>query len=707
MKLSDLLQFDNIIVQCHDNPDADALASGFGVYEYLRMNGKSPRLVYGGRNIIHKSNLVLMVDSLGIPIEHVDFLDNPQLLVTVDCQYGGGNVTFFKAENVAVIDHHRVSGELPAMNRVMSYMGSCATIVWDMLREEGVEINRNLATALYYGLYTDTGEFTEITHSLDRDLRDYIEEYRLAIVKAGACDPNVLGIISDFVLEVDAIDICMVFSVIKNGVKLSFRSCIKEVSASEMAQEVCRDIGSGGGHYYKAGGFIPMDLLIDSYNVYCKEKDVTPRFQYSSDGTHKRPSDSAIKSLLEERIFDYLNDTKIIYGEDFDTSGFKKVDYKKRPIPMGCIIAKDILPVGCCMGVRTAKGDISTPVSEDTVVIIGEDGSVRILNLDRLNKSFRIYKDWRFTVKQTDYVPKFKNKDTETIVDGMAHARVCIPVEEDFSRAFVLKHKVKLFKNKDDSSYISGRPGDIMVLPNDDRNEVYMISKTEFEKTHIAKGEEENRKKAVVFDLDGTLLYTLEDLKNATNYALRQKGMPERTLDEVRRFVGNGVRLLMERAVPQGADNPEFEETFALFKEYYDAHCNDNTSPYDGIMELLEELKVRGIKMAIVSNKIDFAVKSLDKLYFKDYMTAAIGEMEEEGIRKKPAPDMVQKALKELGVTQDEAIYVGDSDVDIATAKNSGLECVSVTWGFRDIEFLKEHGATNLIDEPVELLNYV
>lgn len=740
MKLSDLLQFDNIIVQCHDNPDADALASGFGVYEYLRMNGKSPRLVYGGRNIIHKSNLVLMVDSLGIPIEHVDFLDNPQLLVTVDCQYGGGNVTFFKAENVAVIDHHRVSGELPAMNRVMSYMGSCATIVWDMLREEGVEINRNLATALYYGLYTDTGEFTEITHSLDRDLRDeadfdstivakfrnanmsleeldiaatallgrdYIEEYRLAIVKAGACDPNVLGIISDFVLEVDAIDICMVFSVIKNGVKLSFRSCIKEVSASEMAQEVCRDIGSGGGHYYKAGGFIPMDLLIDSYNVYCREKDVTPRFQYSSDGTHKRPSDSAIKSLLEERIFDYLNDTEIIYGEDFDTSGFKKVDYKKRPIPMGYIIAKDILPVGCCMGVRTAKGDISTPVGEDTVVIIGEDGSVRILNLDRLNKSFRIYKDWRFTVKQTDYMPRFKNKDTETIVDGMAHARVCIPVEADFSRAFVLKHKVKLFKNKDDSSYISGRPGDIMVLPNDDRNEAYMISKTEFEKTHIAKGEEENRKKAVVFDLDGTLLYTLEDLKNATNYALKQNGMPERTLDEVRRFVGNGVKLLMERAVPDGADNPKFEKTFSDFKEYYEAHCNDNTAPYDGIMELLKELKLNGIKLAIVSNKLDPAVKELNQLYFKEYMTSAVGEMEEEGIRKKPAPDMVQKALKELGVTQDEAIYVGDSDVDIATAKNSGLECVSVTWGFRDVEFLKEHGATNLIDEPVELLNYV
>ncbi len=340
MKLSDLLQFDDIIVQCHDNPDADALASGFGVYEYLRMNGKNPRFVYGGRNIIHKSNLVLMIDSLGIPIEHVDFLDNPQMIVTVDCQFGGGNVTLFKAQNTAVIDHHRVSGELPPMNRVMSYMGSCSTIVWDMLRQEGIKINRKLATALYYGLYTDTGEFSEITHSLDRDLRDeadfdnaivakfrnanmslddldiagtallgrdYIEEHHLAVVKAGACDPNVLGIISDFVLEVDVIDICMVFSVLKDGIKLSFRSCIKEVSASEMAQEVCSGIGSGGGHYYKAGGFIPMDLLMDSYRVFCDENGVTPRLQYSSDGTQKRPSDSAIKTFLEERLFTHLN----------------------------------------------------------------------------------------------------------------------------------------------------------------------------------------------------------------------------------------------------------------------------------------------------------------------------------------------------------------------------------------------------------------
>ena len=148
-----------------------------------------------------------------------------------------------------------------------------------------------------------------------------------------------------------------------------------------------------------------------------------------------------------------------------------------------------------------------------------------------------------------------------------------------------------------------------MVLPNDDRNEAYMISKTEFEKTHIAKGEEENRKKAVVFDLDGTLLYTLEDLKNAPPPAPPPPGPPARPPAAARRLVGNGVKLLMERAVPQGADNPKFEKTFSDFKEYYEAHCNDNTAPYDGIMELLKELKLNGIKLAIISNNLEQAEK--------------------------------------------------------------------------------------------------
>lgn len=213
------------------------------------------------------------------------------------------------------------------------------------------------------------------------------------------------------------------------------------------------------------------------------------------------------------------------------------------------------------------------------------------------------------------------------------------------------------------------------------------------------------KKNTVVFDLDGTLLDTLQDLADATNYALREKGMPERTLDEVRRFVGNGVRLLMIRAIPGGEENPLFEETFALFKSYYGEHCNDHTKPYEGIMELLTELKEKGYAVAIVSNKIDFAVKELSELYFQGIVPVAIGE--KEGIRRKPAPDTVFEALKELGRTKEEAVYVGDSDVDIETAKNADMPCISVLWGFRDRAFLEAHGARHYAQKAEDILKYV
>lgn len=206
----------------------------------------------------------------------------------------------------------------------------------------------------------------------------------------------------------------------------------------------------------------------------------------------------------------------------------------------------------------------------------------------------------------------------------------------------------------------------------------------------------------IIFDLDGTLLDTLEDLKNATNYALRQCGMPERTLGEIRQFVGNGVRNLMLRAVPQGGENPEFERAFASFKEYYGAHCNDVTRAYDGIPELLQELKDRGYAMAIVSNKIDSAVQDLNSRYFPQ-VDIAIGDR--ENLRRKPAPDSVLLALEKLGRAREEAVYVGDSDVDLATAKNAGLVCISVLWGFRDREFLAECGATTFVEKPMEIMD--
>ena len=206
-----------------------------------------------------------------------------------------------------------------------------------------------------------------------------------------------------------------------------------------------------------------------------------------------------------------------------------------------------------------------------------------------------------------------------------------------------------------------------------------------------------------IFDLDGTLLDTLHDLAASVNYALRQYSMPEHTIDDVRRFVGNGVRLLMERAVPRGAENPQFEDVFATFRSHYMEHSLDTTRPYDGIVETIHTLKERGCRLAVVSNKMMAATQELVAHFFPE-IEVAIGEHEAAGIRKKPAPDTVFEALRQLeGVTS--AVYVGDSDVDIATARNSGLPCISVLWGFRDKQFLLEHGATTFIEHPNELLN--
>lgn len=210
--------------------------------------------------------------------------------------------------------------------------------------------------------------------------------------------------------------------------------------------------------------------------------------------------------------------------------------------------------------------------------------------------------------------------------------------------------------------------------------------------------------KVYIFDLDGTLLDTLTDLAASTNYALREHGMPEHSVDDVRRFVGNGVRKLMERAVPDGADNPLFDEAFATFRQHYMEHDLDTTRPYDGIPEMLATLKSRGCRIAVVSNKMMAATQELCQHFFPDTVEVAIGEHEAEGIRKKPAPDTVYAALSALGVTKDHAVYVGDSDVDIATARHAGLPCISVLWGFRDRDFLIQHGAETLISAPSELL---
>ena len=220
--------------------------------------------------------------------------------------------------------------------------------------------------------------------------------------------------------------------------------------------------------------------------------------------------------------------------------------------------------------------------------------------------------------------------------------------------------------------------------------------------------------KTYIFDLDGTLLDTLGDLAASVNYALRTHEMPEHSLDDVRRFVGNGVRLLMERAVPDGAKNPLFDEAFATFRQHYMAHSLDTTRPYDGIPEMLTALRERGCHIAVVSNKMMAATQELVRHFFPE-IPVAIGEHEAGGIRKKPAPDTVFAALRELAAipvptslarsSSSSAVYVGDSDVDLATARNAALPCISVLWGFRDREFLLANGATTFVEHPLDILD--
>lgn len=211
--------------------------------------------------------------------------------------------------------------------------------------------------------------------------------------------------------------------------------------------------------------------------------------------------------------------------------------------------------------------------------------------------------------------------------------------------------------------------------------------------------------KAVIFDLDGTLLNTLEDLKDSTNFALCKFNFPEKTLEDIRCFVGNGVKKLIERAIPDGLDNKNFDECLEIFKQNYKENMYNKTAPYNGIKKILSILKENGLKTAVVSNKFDAAVKELCKNYFDGLIDAAIGQS--ENIPQKPAPDSVFKAMELLHVTPENTVYVGDSEVDCQTAKNANLACVGVSWGFRSKDVLQKEGADYIIDNPYDIVELI
>ena len=207
---------------------------------------------------------------------------------------------------------------------------------------------------------------------------------------------------------------------------------------------------------------------------------------------------------------------------------------------------------------------------------------------------------------------------------------------------------------------------------------------------------------SIIFDLDGTLLDTLDDLCNSVNYSLRTNNFPERSLAEVRTFVGNGIRLLIERSVPEGTSKELIDKTFECFKTYYAVHCNDKTKTYPGVMDMLKELKKNGYKIAVLSNKAQYAVTKLCNIYFNNLLDDAVGAR--ENVAKKPSPDALYICAENNNINLNNVIYVGDSDVDVATANNAGVRGIAVTWGFRSRELLIKCGAENLADNTDELL---
>ncbi len=497
--LSELTKYSDIVIQCHDNPDADALASGFALKWYLRLKGKAARFIYSGKKRISKSNLVLMINQLGIDVDYVSVLDAPELLVLVDCQYGENNVTRFDAKNIAIIDHHQVLGEPAYLNEIRSRYGSCSTIIYRMMKDEGIDINQDvkLATALYYGLMTDTNSFSEISHPSDKDLRDFAafsqasitlfrnsniskEELKIAgealekahfpenktfgIVEAEPCDPNILGIISDMLLEVDSIETGLVYSCLPFGVKISVRSCVKEVKASELAAYLCEGYGGGGGHLIKAGGFLQRELI---------EADGIP---FEKD---------AIRQLLRSRMESYYANSEIIYAGTHKEDIHSLKHYVKREMEVGYVPVSSFSEPGKRILIRTLEGDVDVMITEDINIIIGIEGEIYPCRKNKFEASY-ITEDTPY-VYPGEYPPTVIDSESGERISLLPFAKSCRSKGGAGIYARKLEKRVKVFTTWDPEKYYLGVPGDYLAVRVDDLSDIYVISGKLFDRSYEEK----------------------------------------------------------------------------------------------------------------------------------------------------------------------------------------------------------------------------
>ncbi len=502
MRLQELEKFNPITIQCHDNPDADTIACGYALFNYFSDKDHDVRLIYSGKNQVQKCNLLLMLEKLNIPLVYVSPEESNTevdgLLITVDCQYGAGNVTKFPAQQVAVIDHHQIEIENQEMAVIRPELGSCSTLVWKMLAEAGYELEPkgDIATALYYGLFMDTNQLSELNHPLDRDARDYIayeptsitqfrnsnlsmnelkiageamlqykfdQEMNFSVVEVQPCDPNILGLIGDFLLQVDKIDNCIVYNENQNGYKLSVRSCVVEVNAAQLAGFLTEGIGSGGGHYEKAGGFISKKMLNEKY----KELD--------------------IHTYLMERMRLYFQSYEVIYADKYEADLSQMALYEKTKIPLGYVKITDVVNIGTPITIRTMEGDIGLVAEEDMYVMIGVKGEVYPIRREKFELSYSVLdREYNFEedVIEKDYVPTIQNRLSGENMLLTKYANSCVSSGNVKIYIRELDRGVKVFTAWDKSMYMLGQKGDYLAVRNDDMHDVYVIERNVFFKTY-------------------------------------------------------------------------------------------------------------------------------------------------------------------------------------------------------------------------------
>lgn len=485
VQLIELTGYEEINIQCHDDPDPDTIASGYALYCYFRRLGKKVRLLYSGRRAVTKPNIVMLIEALKIPIEYVMNIEKIEgLLITVDCQYGAGNVTRIEADEIAIIDHHIQEVTSRALQEIRSEFTSNCTLIWHMLSKAGWDVNENISasTALYYGLFTDSGGFSEMRHALDKDMRDsltydkalikklknsiitlkeleiaglalirssYNEANKCVMVKAQECDPNILGLISDFALQVDCVNVVIVYSETSQEIKYSVRSCVREIMANELAVFLSWQIGNGGGRRDKAAGLISRNKYNLSYQ-------------------HLNADEYFLRRLTE-----YYQSFDIVKCQELKLPDANMHYYRKLRHPVGFVNLAQIAKEYTTITIRSQQEDLEVNIGEKQYLTIEDEGQIQLMSeedfvqhYDKGNEPFSL---------TLNYFPKMWTKESGRIIHLQKYAKYCFAKGEDRVWARPLEKAVKLFDDGEEEGYTIGQIGDYLVMNEKENGKAYII----------------------------------------------------------------------------------------------------------------------------------------------------------------------------------------------------------------------------------------